>query len=55
MLPSGVRRVLMPRAQRLFLELDGTDVVMSQGTAQNKEELARYTLDQSNQRRRTIR
>ena len=47
MLPPKVRRALMPRAQRLFLELDGTDLVMSQGTAQNKAELTRYTLDQS--------
>jgi len=47
MLPPSVRRVLMPRAQRLYLELDGTDVVMSQGTAQNKEELTRYTLEQA--------
>ena len=47
MLPPKVRRALMPRAQRLFMELDGTDLVMSQGTAQNKAELTRYTLDQS--------
>jgi general secretion pathway protein L len=46
MLPPSVRRVLMPRAQRLFLELDGGDIVMSKGTAQRKEELIRYTLDQ---------
>jgi general secretion pathway protein L len=47
MLPPGVRHIVMPRAQRLFLELDGTDVVMSQGTAQDKEELKRYSLDQA--------
>ena len=47
MLPPGARRVLLPRAQRLFLELDGTAIVMSQGTAQNKEELTRYLLDQA--------
>lgn len=47
MLPPRVRRVLMPRAQRLFLELDGTDVVMSQGTMQDKQELTRYTLGQA--------
>jgi len=47
MLPPKVRRALMPRAQRLFLELDGTDVVMSQGTTQNNEELTRYRLDQT--------
>ena len=47
MLPPRVRRVLMPRAQRLYLELDGGDVVMSQGTAQNKQELTRYRLDQA--------
>lgn len=46
-LPPRVRRALMPRAQRLFLELDGTDLVMSQGTSQNKAELTRYTLDQA--------
>lgn len=45
MLPPGVRRTLLPRVQRVFLELDGTDVVMSQGTLQNKEELTRYTLE----------
>ena len=47
MLPPGARRVLLPRAQRLFLELDGTAIVMSQGTAQTKEELTRYLLDQA--------
>ena len=47
MLPPRVRHVLMPRAQRLFLELDGTDVVMSQGTAQDKQELTRYTLGEA--------
>ena len=47
MLPPRVRHVLMPRAQRLFLELDGTDVVMSQGTTQDKQELTRYTLGQA--------
>ena len=47
MLPPRVRRALMPRAQHLFLELDGTELVMSQGTAQNKAELTRYELDQA--------
>jgi len=47
MLPPSVRSVLMPRAQRLLLELDATDIVMSQGTEQNKEELVRYTLDKA--------
>ena len=47
MLPPRVRRALMPRAQQLFLELDGTELVMSQGTAQNKAELTRYQLDQA--------
>jgi general secretion pathway protein L len=47
MLPRRARRVLMPRARRLFLELDGTDVVMSQGTVQNRQELTRYPLDQA--------
>jgi general secretion pathway protein L len=47
MLPPRARGVLMPRARRLFLELDGTDVVMSQNTVQNKEELTRYPLDQA--------
>jgi general secretion pathway protein L len=47
MLPPRVRRVLMPRVQRLYLELDGGDLVMSQGTAQNKQELTRHTLDQA--------
>lgn len=45
MLPPRARHILMPRARRLFLELDGTDVVISHDTEHHREELARYALD----------
>lgn len=46
MLPPRVRGKLMPRAERVYLELDGSDLIVSQGTAQDKKEAsARYSLD----------
>jgi general secretion pathway protein L len=45
MLPSRLRRRLMPLAERLYLELEGAVLVVSRGTAQDKEELTRYNLD----------
>jgi general secretion pathway protein L len=45
MLPASLRRRLMPRAERLYLELEGSVLVVSRGTAQDKEELTRYSLD----------
>ncbi len=54
MLPPRVRRILMPRAQRLYLELDGTDLVISRGTTQNMLELTRYPLDQADNRPSTL-
>lgn len=45
MLPPALRRRMLPRPQRLFLELDGNDVVLSQGAARDREELTRYALE----------
>ncbi len=45
MLPARVRRALVPRAQRLFLEVYGPELVMSLGTLHNKAEVARHTLE----------
>jgi general secretion pathway protein L len=46
MLPPRLRRLLMPRTQRLFLELENGDIVLKQGAAQHKEVITRYALDE---------
>jgi len=44
MLPESMCRALFSGSQRLFLELDGTDVVVNRGTTRTSEEIARYPL-----------
>ena len=45
MLPESMRRTLFSGSQRLFLELDGTDVVVNRGTTtRTSESIARYPL-----------
>jgi general secretion pathway protein L len=48
MLPESMRRTLFSGSQRLFLELDGTDVVVNRGTAHASEKIARYPLGSAN-------
>lgn len=44
MLPEQARNALQPGGTRLFLELDGTDVVASHGSTHAAEPVARYSL-----------
>lgn len=44
MLPKSVRAALLPRVERLYLELDGQQVITSQGTSESIHETGRYPL-----------
>ena len=42
MLPGEVRRKLLPGVTRLYLDMEGEEVVASIGTAESHQEVARY-------------
>ncbi|MGB5472040.1 MAG: PilN domain-containing protein [Gammaproteobacteria bacterium] len=54
MLPAGIRHAVLPRVQRLLLELDESELVVSRGSAEAMHEVERYDLahgDEASQNR----
>jgi len=44
-LPKSVRAAVLPGVERLYLELNGTELIASQGTSESTHEIGRYPLD----------
>jgi len=44
MLPKSVRAAILPRVERLYLQLNGTELIASRGTSESTQETGRYSL-----------
>lgn len=46
MLPASVRSAVLPRVERLYLQVEGAEVIASRGTSESIEAIGRYPLTQ---------